>query len=252
MTWRIGSVPYLNARPLVYGMEGVTLCEPAQLAEMMHRRELDVGLVPVAEVLAHDQYDVVDGIAIASRGPVRSVYLVHREPLEAIRRVAVTPASRTSVWLLQVILRQRHGLEPEFYPRPPGAKLSEHEAMMLIGDEAIWYATQHRPPALLDLGAAWWELTGLPFVYAAWAVQRGQAEPALVKRLQQAKRDGLAHLDRIVQDSTEATAEFRRAYLSKNVCFDLGPDAKQGINRFQETVCEMGLITKRHDIRYLA
>ncbi len=218
----------------------------------MHRRQLDVGLVPIAEVLAHDQYDVIDGIAIASRGPVRSVYLVHRGSLENLRRVAVTPASRTSVWLLQVILRHGHGLEPVLYPRPAGAKLSDHEAMMLIGDEAIWYTTHHQPPAILDLGAAWQELTGLPFVYAAWAVQRGLADARLVTRLREAKRTGLAHLEQIVQDSTEATAEFRRAYLRENVCFDLDPGARQGIDRFQRYLCEMGILKERHDLRYVA
>ena len=136
-----------------------------------------MGIVPIAEVLLHDQYDVLDGIAIAARGAVRSVFLTHRVPLDQLKRVAVTPASRTSVWLLRVLLKVGyHIIEPEFYPRPPGAKLSEHEAMLLIGDEAIWYATRNGQQPLWDLGTAWVELTGLPFVFAAWAFQREGGE----------------------------------------------------------------------------
>ena len=137
MTWRIGSVPYLNARPLIYGIEDkVTLCVPSRLADLLHRSQFDVGLVPVAEILQHDQYDMADGIAIASRGPVASVFLVHREPVEKL-------------------------------------KLSDHEAMMLFGDGAIWYRHRNGDDCLMDLGEAWTEMTGLPFVYAAWAVQKG-------------------------------------------------------------------------------
>ncbi len=89
---RIGCVPYLNARPLIYGIEDqVMLCTPSRLADLMHRNQFDAGLVPVAEVLRHDQYDLIDGIAIASRGAVASVFLAHRAPIEKLKRMAVDP-----------------------------------------------------------------------------------------------------------------------------------------------------------------
>ena len=249
MSRRIGSVPYLNARPLIYGIEDqVTLAVPSRLADLMYRGQFDAALIPVVEILADDQYDIVDNIAIASRGVVRSVFLAHREPIQKLQRIAVDPASRTSAWLLRVLLKARHGVEPEFYPRPGGAKLTEHEAMMLIGDEAIWYATRGATPPVWDLGEAWRELTGLPFVFAAWALRPGVTAAPL---LQEAKANGLAHLEEIVQDSTEATPEFRREYLTRNVCFDLGDAEKQGLRRFQRYLVEQGLIEKAHDLRYV-
>jgi chorismate dehydratase len=253
-TWRIGSVPYLNARPLIYGIEDkVTLCTPARLAELMFRKQFHAGLVPVAEVLLHDQYDVIDGIAIASRGPVASVFLAHREPIEKLKRIAIDPASRTSVWLLRVLLKVGYHIEPEFYPRPSGAKLSEHEAMMLIGDEAIWYATRNGTQPVWDLGEAWAELTGLPFVFAAWAVQRnGGHRPPLQQMLLRAKANGLAHIEEIVQDSTEATPEFLHGYYTRNVCYELGVTEKQGLLRFQQYLKDLGLIGKAHDLRYIS
>jgi chorismate dehydratase len=250
---RIGCVPYLNARPLIFGIEErVTLCTPARLADLLYRNQFDAGLVPVAEVLQHDQYDVLDGIAIASRGAVASVFLAHREPIEKLKRIAVDPASRTSVWLLRVLLKIGYHIEPEFYPRPAGAKLSEHEAMMLIGDDAIWYATREGTQPVWDLGAAWMELTGLPFVYAAWAAQRGGTVGPLAALLRSAKANGLAHLDKIVQDATEASPEFLRDYYTRNVCYELGDAEKQGLRRFQQYLRDLNLIDRCHDLRYVS
>lgn len=243
-------MPYLNARPLIYGIEEqVTLAEPGRLADLLYRGQFDAGLVPVAEVLVHDRYDVLDGVAIASNGRVESVILAHREPVEKLTRIAVTPVSRTSVWLLRVLLKARYGIVPEFYPLPAGGTLAEHAAMLMIGDEAIWYR-HNRAGTLWDLGAAWRELTGLPFVYAAWALPSGSTA-GLRKLLRDAKANGLAHLEEIVQDATEATASYRREYLTKCVSFHLGEPEKQGLRRFQLYLQEFGLVESAHDLRYV-
>jgi chorismate dehydratase len=258
LNFRIGSVPYLNARPLIYGIEDkVELCVPSRLADLLYRGQFDAALVPVAEALTHDRYVVLDGIAIASRGPVRSVFLVHRQPIERIKRIAVDQASRTSVILLRVLLKVGFHTEPEFYPRPRGAKLSDHEAMMLIGDDALWYRARHADTAagLVDLGEMWSELTGLPFVFAAWAFQREVCGSARFRSLQdilrEAKTKGLANLEQIVQQSTEGTPEFRRQYLTRNVCFDLGNAEKIGLRRFQQYAKELGLIEHCHDLQFV-
>jgi chorismate dehydratase len=236
----------------VYGIEDqVGYCEPSQLADLMYRKQFDVGIVPIAEILLHDQYDVLDGIAIAARGAVRSVFLTHRVPIEKIQRVAVTPASRTSVWLLRVLLKFGYRIAPEFYPKPPGAKLSEHEAMLLIGDEAILYATRHGKQQFWDLGSAWVEMTGLPFVFAVWAFQRDADKAELAALLRAAKANGLAHIEEIVQDATEAAPEFLRDYYSNCVWYNLGDAEKQGIRRFQQYLKDMGLVGGSHDLRYV-
>jgi predicted solute-binding protein len=253
---KIGSVPYLNARPLIYGLNGcVTLCEPAELADRLRRGEFEAGMVPVAEVLAHGRYDILDGVAIASNGPVRSVFLAHREPVAKLKRVAVTPVSRTSVWLLKVLLKQVHGIEPEFYPKPAGATLDEHEAMLMIGDEALEYSLK-QPGTFWDLGEAWKRLTGLPFVYAVWAIGRrqetGDRRQKLVETLRKAKEEGLAHLEEIVRAGGLGTAQFRREYYVKCVSFDLGPEEKEGLLKFQQYLKDAGLITKCHELRFVS
>ncbi len=252
LPWRIGSVPYLNARPLIYGIEDqVTLSPPSRLADSMYRGKFDAGLVPIAEVLLHDRYDILDGIAIATRGQIQSVYLVHREPIEKLKRVAVDAASRTSAWLVRVILQYGYNLRPEFYPRPEGGKLSEHEAMMLIGDEALWYRSRNGSQPILDLGEAWVELTGLPFVFAAWALQRGVDGKAIGSPLRAARVQGLANIERIAQEATEATLEVRREYLTKNLSYELDVAEKRGIRRFQQYLKEMRLVDDCHDLRYV-
>lgn len=243
-------MPYLNARPLIYGIEDrVTLAEPGRLADLLFRGQFDAALVPVAEVLAHDQYGVLDGVAIASDGRVESVVLAYREPVEKLTRVAVTPVSRTSVWLLRVLLKVRYGIVPEFYPLPAGGTLKEHAAMLMIGDEAIWYRTRNAGD-LWDLGAAWKEVTGLPFVYAVWALRGEMA--GLPQLLREAKANGLAHLEEIVQDATEATASYRREYLTRCVGFNLSAREKEGLRRFQKYLKELGLVESAHDLRYVS
>src|SRR5438132_549632 len=86
--FRVGSVSYLNAVPLTRGLEEqVTFTTPSRLAEMLRRDELDAALVSVTEVLFNDRYDVLDGIAVASLGEVKSVILAHRTPLAEIKEV---------------------------------------------------------------------------------------------------------------------------------------------------------------------
>jgi chorismate dehydratase len=208
----------------------------------MHRREFDVGLVPVAEVLLHDQYDIINGIGVVSFGAVRSVFLVHRVPVEQIRNISVDPASRSSVWLLRVLLAERYGIEPEFHPR-----MTDCEATFVFGDEAI---SRIPDEPRLDLGAAWTEWTGLPFVYAVWAAQRGTATATLATKLRQAKMDGLAHLDEIIAKTTEATPEIRRDYLTHRIRYDLDDVAKRGLRKFQDCLVKLKLV-EPHELRFV-
>jgi predicted solute-binding protein len=169
---RLGVVSYLNAVPTVQGLDSDPRFEivrdvPSRIAARLHAGEIDLGLIPSIEY-AEGDYAIVPGIAIASRGPVRSVMLLHRRPIEGIRRVAVDTSSRTSAALVRVLLRDRLGRDPEYAPMPPDvpAMLNSADAALVIGDPALYYDGE---AARLDLGAEWTERTGRPFVYAFWA-----------------------------------------------------------------------------------
>ena len=103
MNKRIGSVPYLNSAPLTFGIENkIEFLPPSQLAKRLRAGDFVAGLVSITEVLHHDLYDVLDGVAVACDGPVRSVFLAHKKPLEEVDVIHCDPASLSSINLLKV------------------------------------------------------------------------------------------------------------------------------------------------------
>lgn len=232
--YRVGSVPYLNVAPLVRGIEEQLIqAPPSQLAVMLQRGELDAALVSSAEVLLNDGYEVLDGIAVASLGEVKSVLLAHRVPLEEIREVHCDTASVSGRNLLKVLLAE-HRLTPRLVQLPGYDQAAACEAVMLIGDEAIDFSRAGHPHAIWDLGAAWYELTGLPFVYAVWALRRGIDHARLRRRLREARDFGMDTLDYIISSRTEYDYDFRKDYLSWHIHYHLGDDEKRGLARFVE------------------
>ncbi len=238
--FRVGSVKYLNAVPLTRGIEDeVMFATPAELAAKLRKDELDAGLVSIVEVLFQDRYDILDGIAIASLGEVQSVLLAHRKPLEEVREVFCDTASLTSVELLKVLLAER-GLKPEFKPLPGYDFAALPDYALLIGDRALDLLLGPHEHQIWDLGAAWHELTNLPFVYAVWALQRGRHTPALRRQLHDARDFGLDTLDSIIRTRNDYTYDFRKDYLGWHIHYHLGSDEKRGIARFMELLRKHG------------
>jgi chorismate dehydratase len=241
MSLRIGSVGYLNAAPLTRGIEDqVHFATPAALARRLRLGELDAALVSITEVLLHDAYEVLDGFGIVSHGEVKSVLLAHRVPLNAIKEVRCHTASLTSVNLLRVLLASR-GLRPALRPLHDEATASACDAVLLIGDPALDFLFRRGTHQIWDLGAAWWDLTGLPFVYAAWALRRGAHTPELRAILGAAGERGLAELEALCQERTEYDLAFRREYLGGNIRYRLGVEAKRGLAHFAERLREQGV-----------
>jgi chorismate dehydratase len=269
---RIGCVPYLNAKPLIYGLEDEVVMEhPSRLARRLAARELDTGLVPVVEVFRRPGYAIVDNIAIACRGPVYSVILAHRVPLQSLREVVVDASSATSVLLLKVLMQKRFGLKPRYVSESLADKRSNAEAQMLIGDQAIRFhqeataspgdtnntqlpRSQAAGPSwqILDLGQAWTDWTRLPFVFAVWAVHADYPGlPALARKLAAARTAGCAHIEDIVAREPHGDADFRRRYFGQNVYFNLGPKEKEAMHLFRQLLVELGELEAPHDLRFV-
>jgi predicted solute-binding protein len=238
--FRLGSVDSLNAVPLTRGLEDrVLFTAPARLAELLRAGRLDAALLSVTEWLSNPAYTALDGIAIASRGPVRSVLLAHRRPLEELRTVHCDPASLASVNLLRVLLAAR-GLRPAFTRLPDYAAAPACEAVLLIGDRALDFARAGHPHQLWDLGAAWQALTGLPFVYALWTLRPGADAAGLAALLRAARDRGLAELEAIIAARRDYPAAFCREYLTRHIRFDLGAEEKRGIEEFAARLRRLG------------
>src|ERR1043166_2528858 len=189
--FRVGSVPYLNAVPLTRGLEGQGIfVVPSKLAEMLQRDELDAALVSVTEVLFNDRYDVLDGIAVASLGEVKSVFLAHRRPISEVTEIFCDTASLTSVNLLRVLLAEQ-GLRPACKPLASYEPEAVPDFALLIGDPALNLQFAQHWHQMWALGSPWYGLTGFPFVYAVWALRRGLNHEPLRRRLRAAKDFGM-------------------------------------------------------------
>lgn len=233
-TFRVGSVEYLNAVPLTRGIEDqIVFTTPARLAELLRRDELDAALVSVAEVLLTDRYDVLDGVAIASLGEVYSVLLAHKKPLDELTEIHCHAASLSGLNLLKVLLAER-GLKPEFKPLADPRRAAELDAALLIGDPAIDFQRSPHEHEIFDLGAAWFEMTNLPFVYAVWALRRGIENSSLRRLLRETKNFGMETLEVIIRNHPAYDLDFRKDYLGWHVHFHLGTDEKRGIAKFCE------------------
>jgi len=255
---RIGTVPYMNAKPLVYGImktiprARLTEAVPSHLAPMLARGELDVAMIPVMGYFLGGHLEIVPGVCVSSRGEVQSVRLFHRKPIRQLRRVCLDASSMTSAALTKIILADRYGLQPEFVSAPPITDLkdAEGDAVLLIGDKAMQVHSRRWPA--LDLGVEWKALTGLPFVYAVWAARPGIASRTLIRALNDVKASGLAHKNNI------ARSESRRLGLSVSCCFtylkecifyDLGPAEIAGLREFLRRAIAHGLVPKTAKIR---
>ena len=240
--FRVGTVRALNTVPLTRGLEEeVIYATPSELAGMLRRDELDAALVSIVEPLLTGRYDILDGIAVAALGEVRSVLMAHRRPIEEITEVYCDTASLTSVQLLKVLLAER-GLNPEFKPLPGYDFTQLPDYALLIGDNALDLALGPHEHQIWDLGQAWFEMTGLPFVFAAWSLRRGLENASLRRQLREARDFGLDTLDHIIQSRSEYTLDFRKDYLGWHLHYHLGADEKRGIAKFMELLRKHGNI----------
>ena len=237
---RIGSVPYLNSVPLTCGIEDETeFIVPSALADQLRSGNLDAALVSVTEVLLNEGYEILDGVAIASNGPVASVFLAHRQPLEAIETIHCDTASLTSVNLLRVLLAER-GLRPTLEPLPDYQQAANLENVLLIGNPGIDFLRAPHDHTVWDLGEAWRDLTNLPFVYAVWALRRGQHDATLRDKLHTAKTQGLDRLTETIATHPSFDESFRRAYLGGHIQYDLAKAEKAGLAKFVELLKTYG------------
>jgi chorismate dehydratase len=161
------------------------------------------------------------------------VLLAHRKPVEEVKEIFCDTASLTSVNLLKVLLAER-GFKPEFKPLPDYESAARLDYVLLIGDPALDFFRAPHGHEIMDLGAAWFEMTRLPFVYAVWALRRGMENARLRRQLRETRDFGLDTLDSIIRERPEYDYEFRKDYLGWNIHYHMGADEKRGIARFIE------------------
>ena len=243
---RVGCVKYLNSKPLIHGLSEVRLAHPSVLAAELRRGELDAALVPVFELLRSPQdYWAVDGVAIASRGPVYSVFVAYRGSLEDIETLWVDPASLTSVHLVQVLFDGVLGRKVPLVSEPGNDVGSRKQARLLIGNQAICFRQQQAGQgwSYWDLGEVWGRWTGLPFVYALWVIRRGIPNlNEVASALREVAKVGVAQVDAIAARQDDVPFELARVYLREHISFELGEPEKNGLERFRRELIGAGFL----------
>lgn len=260
---RLGSVNYLNARPLIAGLGGdadphfAVRCDPpAHCATLLEAGEIDLGLIPT--IAYHDRPDdcVIPGVSIASEGPVASVAILARRPMRDVRSIALDTSSRTSVALTRIMCRRRFAISPVFVRHAPDlpAMLAAHDAALIIGDPALFADLPAVEAALgvhagaiekIDLGALWTEMTGLPFVWAFWAGRPDAATADIVTRLQVTRDAGLAQSDALADAyvaHSPAWQPLARRYLREHIQFGLTPRMLDGLAAYFREAAEVGVV----------
>jgi len=224
---------------------------PSVCAERVESGDADVGLVPVIEM--HRQgLTPVPGIGIASRGAVRSILLVSRVPFRRVRTLAADMNSRTSTMLARILLSRCFGVEPEVTPMPADldSMLARADAALVIGDAALAIDPERVGLPCLDLGEKWYDLTGLPFVFAMWAGPKPRITPALGKILHDSCLCGLAALDRIIGEEFSRRTMPRAMvdhYLKHNIVFQHGPEERAGLELYLRYAREMDELVLAED-----
>lgn len=254
---RIGAVSFMNTVPLIDGLDEhprVLLQRdlPSRLADLLAEDRIDVGLIPAVEYLRGVGGELVPGICIAAHGAVRTVKVFSRDPLEQAVEIAVDRGSRSSVALLRVLLGELHGTEPDLHicePRPE-ALFSHFDTVLVIGDRAdeIDETGLH----VYDLGELWHDLTGLPFVFAAWVLSDNMsAEDSRLRRnelievLQSARDSGFARLDELAAEESKRRRlelDVVRNYWREHIHYNLGEAELAGLRRFAELAAKYDLV----------
>lgn len=259
LRYTLGSVPYVNGRPLVWAFErglgempvDVKHAIPSRLPAMLDSGEADAVLASSIESLLSPNRRIAGGIAIASDGAVESVRLFSKVPFGQIRRLALDQSSLTSNALAQILLRDRFGAQPEAKACPPDLKsmLAEFDAGVLIGD--IGMKSDGTGLHILDLGQAWSEWTGLPFVWALW-IGSERLTPELAGYLARARElSGLGagrtrsaeSVAQIVNDIAAVsgwTLDEVERYLTQVIGFDLTPRHLAGLKEFRQRLVAHG------------
>ncbi len=246
---RIGVVEFTNTLPLATGLDRflpeaeLVRTAPSVIADGLASGDLDAGLVPVAALADHPWWAVVPGLGIAAEGPVRSVLLLSKVPVDRIARLVLDPASRTSNALARLWLRRRLGRDVATVvgARTLAERLERDDATVAIGDDALFWTGPVRER--VDLGGAWTEWTGLPFVFAVWAGPGADA-PGLAGALAACHRANTGREDELARGASggdAARAETIASYLRHSIRYRLGAREQQGLETFVAEGVEAGI-----------
>jgi len=259
---KLGVGHFLNSRPLIYGFENgvadgkfeLIFASPSECAKLLRDDKVDLALLPSIEYPFNSRYRIIDKVAITSRGPVESVLLISKVPVEEIETVALDKSSLSSIALLKILCREKYNISPDYKQMEPNLEkmLSQADAALLIGDNALY--AERKGYYVRDLGSDWTKMTGYPFVYAIWTGTLGKIKSELIKYFSISLKNGIMNIPQIARDYAEkeniGTYKSNLKYLKENIKFNFGLRAQQGLIEFYRYAEYHRLIEELPELRF--
>lgn len=267
---RISIVQYLNTAPLVRGFThgplrgkyDLSFTVPSQCAEALRSGGVDIAIIPAIEYQRIENLVVLPDMAIAAKNKVRSLLLVSKIPIAAVKRMALDSSSRSTQTLVRILCADHWKISPEFFEAAPepAAMLAEADAALLIGDPALQLEQGHAAngePQLhvYDMVEEWRSLTGLPAVLAVWAARPETVTQEVLADFSASRAYGLAHIAEI---SEEAAGELRlpasalASYLRDNIDFSMDAENRAGLQHYFARAAALGLIPRAKPMEWAA
>jgi chorismate dehydratase len=262
---RLGRISYVNCFPVYGAIDRGLVTVPAELVtgtpselnDLLAAGQLDVSVISAVEYArGAKDYHLLPDLAISCDGPVQSVVLFAKQPIESLDQAAIllSASSKTSVALLELLCQERWRVRPRFATaRAESQDLAAlaalpHQGVLVIGDAALLLAAQGTYPYAYDLGAAWKDWTGLPFVFAVWAARRAadaEQVQAVHRALIASRAWGLSHLELLAGSAAQRMGlpeEACRAYLS-GLDYALSYAHLEGLTSFLRRLAARGIVT---------
>ena len=236
---------YLNTKPLIYGFEkGMMINEvelitdfPASIADMLINDEVDIALVPIATIPLLNEYHIITDYCIGTTGEVASVCLFSDVPLTEIKTILLDYQSRSSVGLLRILLKDYWKLNVDLISANANyeEKILGTTAGLVIGDRA--FIQRKKSKYIFDLGTAWKEMTGLPFLFAAWIANK-KLPQTFVEKFNQTTGKGLKNLTEIILANPYTHYDLKK-YYEENISFNLDDDKRRGLAEYLKRLREL-------------
>jgi chorismate dehydratase len=224
---------------------------PSRLLSGLREGRFDVALLPVIDYQRMEGLRLIPAGGIGCDGPTLTVRIFSKRPVGGIHTLACDPDSHTSVALARIVLGERYGVRPEFTALRAGDHGGE-EAKLLIGDKvACEEPDRSEYPYQMDLGEEWKGMTKLPFVFAAWMARGDVDLGELPARLERAKREGLEHVDEIIEKDAVPrgwSKDVARQYLTENLKFDVGPRQVEAMGVFYRLAVKYAVIEAAREL----
>ena len=239
---KITAVSYLNTIPFVYGLQQTSIKDqielsldyPAECARKVISGECDFGLIPVAAIPSIPLYNIVSDFCIGAEGPVRTVVLMSNCPIESIERIYLDYQSRTSVVLVKILASNHWNINPDWCPFTPEHTINDidpYDGLVIIGDKVFEHESKFRYKYVLAV--EWRKLTGLPFVFAAWAANK-PVDGKFIDSFNEALRTGVGSIIKSIDlyPPTKLSKTEAEYYLCNNISFDFNDEKRKALKLF--------------------